>query len=197
VPRCRGAAPSPPPSSRGAASKLRREVGDLLVRLVGLPVHRVDEPASPERCRRAFSPPVASSRPRRPGSPSSCSPAARCRPGAVSASVGAPQCFFRRAPPLTVALPPRRRRPCAAPAARFRPRPLDPKPMARIRLKPHRSTSLPVNPLTRARLDPWPFDLDPADQIHSHSFNRAVLLKNPRVFPVSQKDPSTLENPYV
>jgi hypothetical protein len=37
--------------------------------------------------------------------------------------------------------------------------------------------------------------LDPGrwmDQIHLFKLNRAVLLKSPRVFPVSQKYPSTL-----
>jgi hypothetical protein len=33
--------------------------------------------------------------------------------------------------------------------------------------------------LPRARLDPWPSDLDPADQIHPHSLSRAFLFKKP------------------
>jgi hypothetical protein len=74
-------------------------------------LHRIAGSASPDLRRRAFSPPAASSCPRRPGSPSLCSSAARRRHGAVPASVGAPQRLSRHAPPLTVAPPPAMRRP--------------------------------------------------------------------------------------
>jgi hypothetical protein len=78
--------------------------------------------------------------------------------------------------------PSRRRRPCAAPAARFCPGLLDLKPTAHIRLKPYRSTSLPVNPKPCARNRSWPPDLDPMDQIHPFSITPRFCLRNPGFF---------------
>jgi hypothetical protein len=73
---------------------------------------------------------------------------------------------------------------------------MDPHPTALI------APSLPVNLVNTGQLHlptrnrSWPPDLDPMDQIHPFKLNRAVLLKSPQVFPVSQKYPSTLGNSY-
>jgi hypothetical protein len=49
----------------------------------------------------------------------------------------------------------------------------------RSHLFPGQSRPVPVNPLTRARIDPQPPDLDPTDQIRAFRLNRAFLQIKP------------------
>jgi hypothetical protein len=190
----------PPPSLArlGVALWIRREVRSPPVLFGCTSALRVAGSPSPELNRRRRSPCAVVLRCRRPGGSPEVSPSARGRPGAIPASFGASLPLNRSAPPLAAvhrrASP--RRRPPAAAAACAAPWPPDGHPTAPLAPCLPVKPGIPVYPTLSARLDPWPSDLDPADQIQPINLNRAVLLKSPLVFPVSQKYPPTLENPY-
>jgi hypothetical protein len=100
--------------------------------------------------------------------------------------VGSPEFPTRRRSPAGFQLPARRRR---AACTLCRPIWIG---RSRSRLTPGQTSTY-----RSTRRTPPADDLDPTDQIRPPRLNRAVLLKSPRVFPVSQKlYPSTLRFSY-